>query len=128
MIGLFMAPIYLNRHDAAMIGLWGRPHGSRRTTFLPSRRLEHRLCRNPRPRRDLVAKGHVGVVHLFRTGTFAGEIAQHIVRRRARCADEIGRKSSKLHIVARFNVASGSMLSRSISASLAPMLLRLIVK
>src|SRR5580704_11422183 len=41
-------------------------------------RLEHRLDRDMRPRRNLVAERHVGIVHLARLVALGGKLAEHI--------------------------------------------------
>src|SRR5580704_4639190 len=68
---------------------------------LPRPRLEHRLDRDMRPGGNLVAEGHVGIMHLAGLVALGRELAEHIAGRRARRGDEIGRKGAQLRVVAR---------------------------
>src|ERR1700731_3669310 len=43
--------------------------------ILPRPRLQHRLDRDMRPRRNLVAERHVGIVHLARLVALGGKLA-----------------------------------------------------
>src|SRR5258708_1508542 len=88
---------------AEKLGRQGAPRERERLTMkiLSRPRLEHRLDRDMRPRRNLVAERRVGIVHLACSVALGRKLAEHVARRRSRRSDEVGREGAQLRVVAR---------------------------
>src|SRR6516164_6869823 len=78
---------------------WRLTHPAKSVDALPLPRLQHRLGRNPRPGRNLIAESNIGRMHLGRSGTLAGKIGEHVLGLRSRGVDKIGRETPQLYIV-----------------------------